>query len=60
MLTLPRKYALAVLQGRGLTLESAVTTLSSAQRKGFDTALIGKRTVPVMYESGMFTIGRPR
>lgn len=61
MITLSFDLAIPVLQGKGLTLESARAKLIEAQNKGTAMATVsGVRTIPVTYSGQKFTIGSPR
>lgn len=60
MITVPKKYAIAVLQGRGMTELEARRTVSVVRSTGLGhfSTRGGLRHVPVTYNRGKYTIGR--
>jgi predicted GNAT family acetyltransferase len=55
-LTVPGKFAVKVLQGRGLTLNVASRTIRDASREGFAIVPTGTGTFVVTHENRRYTI----
>jgi hypothetical protein len=55
-LTLPGKYAVKVLQGRGLTLASAERMIRDARHEGFAVVPVTTGTFVVTHENRRYTI----